>query len=220
MSIVSYFSSLNPLQLLKSLPGGVAQGLVWGIMAVGVYITFRILDVADLTVDGSFATGGVVAVMLILGGVPAYAALLAAFAAGLIAGLITSLLTTLLDIPAILSGILTQLALYSINLHIMGMKANVAISVDNYDLILSSRHINSSILVGLAFAAVVIVFLYWFFGTELGSAVRSTGANPAMSKAQGINTKIITILGLSLSIGFVELSGALSASSPPRPPAC
>lgn len=211
MSLVSYFSTLNPLQLLRQLPGGVAQGLIWGIMAIGVYITFRLLDIADLTVDGSFATGGVVTVMLILNGVPVPAAIAAAFVAGLLAGLITSILNTVLDIPAILAGILTQLALYSINLHIMGMKANVAVSVDKYNLILSSRYMNKAIVVGLCFFAVVVAVLYWFFGTELGSALRATGANRAMSKAQGINTKLIVVLGLCLENGLVALSGGLFA---------
>ena len=149
MSIAAYFSSLSLLKLLKNVPGGVAQGLIWGLMALGIYITFRLLDVADLTVDGSFTTGGACTVMLILAGWPAWAALLVALIAGLLAGFCTGMLHTKLGIPAILSGILTQFALYSVNLHIMGMAANKAVSVDKFDLVLSSRNIPSAIITGL-----------------------------------------------------------------------
>ena len=211
MSIAAYFSSLSLLKLLKNVPGGVAQGLIWGLMALGIYITFRLLDVADLTVDGSFTTGGACTVMLILAGWPAWAALLVALIAGLLAGFCTGMLHTKLGIPAILSGILTQFALYSVNLHIMGMAANKAVSVDKFNLILSSRNIPSAILTGLIIAAVLVALAYWYFGTEQGSALRSTGNNPAMSRALGINIDNMKVLGLSLSNGVVALSGGLMA---------
>ena len=211
MSIVAYFSSLSILKLLKNIPGGVAQGLIWGLMALGIYITFRLLDVADLTVDGSFTTGGACTVMLILAGWPAWAALLVALAAGILAGFCTGMLHTKLGIPAILSGILTQFALYSVNLHIMGMAANKAVSVDKYDLVLSSRNIPASIVTGLIIAAALVALAYWYFGTEQGSALRSTGNNAAMSRALGINIDNMKVLGLSLSNGVVALAGGLMA---------
>ena len=209
--MTAYFASLNLLKLAKNLPGGVSQGIIWGIMALGIYITFRLLDVADLTVDGSFTTGGAVTVMLILGGWPAWAALLAAMCAGLLAGMVTGLLHTKLGIPAILAGILTQFSLYSINLRIMGMSANKAVSVDKYHLLLSSRHIPAAILTGAIIALVLITLFYWYFGTEQGSALRATGNNPAMSRALGINIDNMKVLGLSLSNGIVALSGGLLA---------
>ena len=206
---MSFLSSL-----LNALPGAVAQGLIWGLMAIGVYITFRILDVADLTVDGSLATGGAVAVMLIRAGLNAWAALLCAFLAGMLAGFVTGLFHTVMGIPAILAGILTQLALFSMNLRIMGGKANQAINPDKYDLIVSLRNVKklsfeNPILVTLIFTAVVIALLYWFFGTEVGSGIRATGANPNMSRAQGINVDRNKVLGLMLSNGIVALSSAL-----------
>ena len=207
---MSYLASLNPMNLFGSLPGNIAQGLIWGLMALGVYITFRLLDFADLTVDGTFATGGAVTVVLILHGWSAPAALLVAVLAGLAAGLITGLLHTLLGIPPILAGILTQIALYSINLNIMGM-ANLAVSVDNYPLILSLRKVTQSILISLIFAAVIIAILYWYLGTEQGSSIRATGCNPAMSKAQGININFTKVLALAISNGLVGLSGGLMA---------
>ena len=211
MSIAAYFSSLSLLKLLKNVPGGVAQGLIWGLMALGIYITFRLLDVADLTVDGSFTTGGACTVMLILAGWPAWAALLVALIAGLLAGFCTGMLHTKLGIPAILSGILTQFALYSVNLHIMGMAANKAVSVDKFDLVLSSRNIPSAIITGVLIAAVLVALAYWYFGTEQGSALRSTGDNAAMSRALGINIDNMKVLGLSLSNGVVALAGGLMA---------
>ncbi len=207
--MAAYFASLNFLKLLKSMPGGVAQGLIWGLMALGLYITFRLLDVADLTVDGSFTTGGAVTVMLILAGWPAWAALVMAVLAGILAGLCTGLLHTRLGIPAILAGILTQLSLYSINLRIMGMSANKAVSVDKYHLILTSRNIPGSILTGALLALVLIAAFYWYFGTEQGSAIRATGANPAMCRALGINVDHMKVLGLAFSNGIVALSGGL-----------
>lgn len=204
------------IKLLNALPGAVAQGLIWGLMAIGVYITYRILDVADLTVDGSIATGGAVAAMLIIAGWNVWAALLAAFVVGMLAGLMTGLFHTFMGIPAILSGILTQLALYSINLRIMGNKANVALSVNKYELIVSSRNaraisLENPILLLVIFTVILIAALYWFFGTELGCSLRATGANKNMARAQGINTNINTVLGLMLSNGIVSLSGALLA---------
>ena len=211
MSITAYFASLSLLKLVKNLPGGVAQGLIWGLMALGVYITFRLLDVADLTVDGSFTTGGAVTVMLILAGVPAWAALLVAVLVGTLAGFCTGLLHTKLGIPAILAGILTQFSLYSINLRIMGMAANKAVSVDKFSLVLSSRSISSAILTGALIALALVAMFYWYFGTEQGSALRATGSNPNMSEAQGINVNRMKVLGLSLSNGIVALSGGLMA---------
>ena len=211
MSVSAYFSSLSLLKLVKNLPGGIAQGLIWGIMALGIYITFRLLDVADLTVDGSFTTGGAVTVMLILAGWPAWAALVIATLAGLLAGLVTGLLHTKLGIPAILAGILTQLALFSVNLHIMGMAANKAVSVDKYDLVLSLRYVPSAILTGALIALALVSILYWYFGTEQGSAIRATGNNPAMSRALGINIDNMKLIGLALSNGMVALSGGLMA---------
>lgn len=208
MDILTYFSSLNPLNLLSSLPGNIAQGIIWGIMALGVFITFRLLDFADLTVDGSFAAGGAVTVMLILAGVPAPVALLIAVAAGVLAGLVTGLLHTVFGIPGILAGILTQISLWSINLLVLS-GANKAVNVDKYTLIVSLRNVSSSIITALIFVAVLICLLYWYFGTEQGSAIRATGANPHMAKAQGINIDTMKVLALCLSNGLVALSGGL-----------
>ena len=202
-------------QLFNALPGSVSQGLIWGIMAIGVYLTYRILDVADLTVDGSFATGGVVAVVLILNGCNLWLAMLAAFIAGLLAGAITGLLHTLMGIPPILAGILTQLSLYSINLKIMG-KANQSINVNKTDLLVSLRWVkefalhNPLITVGIVLV-VLIALLYWFFGTEMGCSIRATGCNMNMSRAQGINTSFNKVLGIMISNGLVAFSGAFLA---------
>ena len=204
------------LSLLNAMPGAVTQGMLWGIMAIGVYLTFRILNVSDLTVDGSLATGGAVCVMLMRAGCNPWIALLCAFLAGMLAGLITGLLHTRCNIPAILSGILTQLALYSVNLRIMSGKANQPIGVDKYDLLVSQRYVRdltleNPILLVLIILAVVVGILYWFFGTEYGSALRATGANQNMARAQGIDTKIGITVGLMVSNGLVALSGALLA---------
>lgn len=206
--------------LINSMPGAVAQGLIWGVMAVGVYLTYKILDIADLTVDGSICTGGSVCVILTLNGCPMPAALIAAVVAGMLAGAVTGVLHTAFGIPAILSGILTQLALYSINLRIMGWgtqngsKSNLPISVDKYDLLVSSRYVrelslNNPLFAMVIFIVVIIAVLYWFFGTELGASLRATGANGNMARAQGINTDTNKVLGLMLSNGLVALSGAL-----------
>lgn len=209
MTISAYIASLSLLKLAKNLPGGIAQGLIWGLMALGVLITFRLLDVADLTVDGSFTLGAAVTVMLIIAGWPAWLAMLVAVIAGILAGLCTGLLHVKLGIPVILAGILTQFSLYSINLRIMGMAANKALSVDKYNLILSSRNITSAILTSLVIAFVLVCVFYWYFGTEQGSALRATGSNPAMSRALGIDIGAMKVLGLAISNGVVALSGGL-----------
>jgi len=200
--------SLNFADWLGALPGAASQGMVWGVMAIGLYITYRILDVADLTVDGSICTGGAVCAVLITSGVNVWVALLIAFIAGLLAGLLTGILHTFMGIPAILSGILTQLILWSANLKIMG-KANIALPIRNYDLILTQLEPVTSIFVLTGVIAVVIGALYWFFGTELGASLRATGNNLQMSQAQGVNTDFTKILGLMLSNGIVALAGAL-----------
>ena len=210
------------LAFINSLPGAVGQGLAWGIMAIGVYITYRILDIADLTVDGSLATGGAVCAIAITLGVNPWVAVLLAIAAGMLAGFVTGFFHTVCGIPAILSGILTQLALYSLNLRILALgsdattKATLPLSVDNQHLLLSSRYIralalNNPIWLLLVVVLVVIGGLYWFFGTELGSSLRATGANPNMARAQGINTNFSKVLALIVSNGLVAMSGALLA---------
>ncbi len=196
------------------MPGAIAQGLIWGIMAIGVYITYKVLDLADLTVDGTMATGGAVCVMLMMNGVNVWIALLCALIAGMAAGLLTGVFHTAMGIPPILSGILTQLSLYSINLAIMQFKANQGISVTKYDLIVSQRNVralslNNPIFIALIFVAVIIGLLYWFFGTEIGCSLRATGANEAMARAQGINTNTAKIIGLMISNGIVAVSSAL-----------
>ena len=202
--------------LINALPGAVSQGLVWGIMALGVYVTYRILDVADLTVDGSLATGGAVCVMLIRAGVNPWVALLAALVVGGLAGLVTALLHTKCGIPAILAGILTQLALYSVNLRILTGKANQPVSVDKYPLLVSQRYVRelslrNPILLIVVIIAFIIMVLYWFFGTEKGCSIRATGANKSMARANGINSDNDIILGLIISNALVALSGALIA---------
>ena len=222
---------------LNACPGAIGQGLIWGIMAIGVYVTFRILDVADLTVDGSLATGGVVCVMLLRANCNVWLAMLIAFIAGALAGLVTGLLHTKMGIPAILAGILTQLSLYSVNLWIMGFKANQPVSVDKYNLLVSQRYVRNfkdlsetlagmeggkfkyvlglifqnPIIVSLLFTVILIAVLYCFFGTEKGCSLRATGCNEGMAKAQGINTDNNKILGLAISNGIVAVSGAFIA---------
>ena len=202
------------MSLITALPGAAAQGLIWGIMAIGVYITFRILDIADLTVDGTLCTGGAVCIMMMLSGHNVWVSMLAATGAGLLAGLATGIFHTFMGIPAILAGILTQLSLYSINLKIMG-KANQAINVDNFNLLVSLRRVKgvaltqNTLFIVAIMIIILIAVLYWFFGTELGCSLRATGCNPSMSRAQGINTDRNKVLGLMLSNGLVALSGAL-----------
>ena len=200
--------------LLNAMPGAVAQGMIWGIMAIGLYITYSVLNFSDLTVDGTMATGGAVCIMLMMAGVNMWIALLCAVIAGMLAGLVTGLFHTAMGIPGILSGILTQLSLYSINLVIMGGKANQAVSVRKFDLIVSSRYVRelslqNPIFITLIVIVVLIAVLYWFFGREVGAALRSTGANEAMSRAQGLNTNLYKIIGLMISNGIVALSSAM-----------
>ncbi len=201
--------------LINALPGAAAQGLIWGIMAIGVYITYRILDVADLTVDGTLCTGAAVCLMMMLNGQNVWVALIGATLAGMLAGLATGIFHTFMGIPAILAGILTQLSLYSVNLKIMG-KANQAINVDKYDLLVSLRYVklpsfNNTIVVVAIITVITILILYWFFGTEIGCSLRATGCNGNMARAQGINTDVCKVLGLMISNGLVGLSGALLA---------
>ena len=200
---------MSLISLLNRLPGGIAQGLIWGVMALGVYITFRVLNESDLTVDGSFATGGAVAVICIKFGVSPIIALLISFVAGIICGCITGLVHTKLKIPAILSGILVQLALYPINLHIMDMHSNVAIGLDANNLLISIRNVPKTILVCSIIAIALIVIMYWYFGTEQGCAIRATGNSNHMATAQGININNMKIIGFALGNGLVALSGAM-----------
>lgn len=204
------------------MPGALSQGMIWGIMAIGVYLTYKVLNVSDLTVDGTLCTGAAVCVILTINGVPMWIALMLSIIAGMLCGFITGILNTKLGIPAILSGILTQLALYSINLHIMGFgsengaKANLPISVDNYNLLISSRYVReislrNPLFIILVFLILIIAILYWFFGTEIGCGLRATGTNEMMARAQGINTNSSKVLGIMISNGLVALSGALLA---------
>ncbi len=195
---------------LNSLPGAAAQGIIWGIMAIGVYITYKILDIADLTVDGTLGTGGAVMVLAMTSGISLPVSMLLAFVAGCIAGLVTGLLNTKFGIPAILAGILTQLGLYSINLRILG-GANLTLSSRKYKLLVNLGAIQSSLIICAIFTAVIIGILYWFFGTELGHSLRATGCNQSMARANGINTSRNQILGIILSNGIVALAGALLA---------
>lgn len=216
MTMSVYLSALSVTNLISRMPAAVAQGIIWGLMALGVFITFRLLDIPDMTVDGSFATGGAVTVMLLLAGMPAWAALLIAIIVGVLTGLCTGFLHTKLGIPAILAGILTQFALYSINLRIM-TKANQTASVQKFGMfwengngfLVSSLHITQAILIGLVIAAVIVALSYWYFGTEQGSALRATGNNPAMSRAQGVHIETMKVIGLGISNGIVALAGGL-----------
>lgn len=205
---------MNVISLLNAMPGAVAQGLIWGIMAIGVYITYKILDVADLSVDGTMCTGGAVCIAMLMKDKPMWFALLMAVIAGLLAGLATGVLHTAMGIPAILAGILTQLGLYSVNLKIMG-KANLPINNQKYNLLVSLLYVKgvpiykNTILVVVIALAVIIGILYWFFGTELGCSLRATGSNPNMSRAQGINTDVNKVLGLMISNAIVAFASAL-----------
>ena len=205
---------MNLMSLVNAIPGTVAQGLIWGIMAIGVYITFRILDIADLTVDGTMCTGGAVCIMMLMAGHNIWVSMLAAAGAGMVAGLVTGIFHTFMGIPAILAGILTQLSLYSVNLKIMG-KSNQPVNVDKYPLLVSLRFIKNvpvyknTILIVAVIIVVLIAALYWFFGTELGCGIRATGCNAHMSRAQGINTDLNKVIGLMLSNALVAFSSAL-----------
>ena len=208
------------VSFINALPGAISQGLIWGIMAIGLYITYRVLEVSDMTVDVSFCTGGCTCVMLMLAGCNVWVAMLGAFVAGMLTGLVTGFFHTKCGIPAILAGILTQLGLWSVNLAILGMKANQGLNVNNYDLLVSLRYLQDVskgtrpiwshpiVVVGLVTAGVIAI-LYWFFGTELGASIRATGANQNMARAQGINTSLNVVLGLVVANGLVALSGAL-----------
>lgn len=202
--------------LFNAMPGAVAQGLIWGIMAMGLYITYRVLNISDLTVDGTLCTGGAVCVMMLMNGHSMAVSIFVAILAGMAAGLVTGLFHTFMGIPAILAGILTQLSLYSVNLKIMG-KANQAINPRNYDLLVTLKNIKNvpfyqnTIFVVIIFVVLLIAAYYWFFGTELGCSLRATGNNLNMSRAQGINTSFNQVLGLMISNGIVALSGALLA---------
>ena len=195
---------------ISAIPGAVGLGLIWGIMAIGVYITFRVLDFADLTVDGTLATGGAVLVISMMNGMNVWVALLFAFLAGCMAGLVTGVLNTLLGIPPILAGILTQLALYSINLRILG-KSNQALSIYKYHVLASMTDITKAIIIVAIFVIAIIAILYWFFDTELGHSIRATGCNQNMARANGININLTKIVALVLSNGLVALAGSLFA---------
>ena len=209
--MLMYLASLNPIALFRSCPGGIAQGLIWGIMALGVFITFRMLNFADLTVDGSFATGGAVCIMLLLQGWNPEIALFFSFLAGVACGLVTGIFHTVFGIPDILAGILTQISLWSINLvNILG-KANQAINAGTMKLRITSNFIYMprTILILFICCAVIVVIMYWYLGTEHGTALRATGINPQMTRAQGINTDVMKVVGLALSNGLVALSGGM-----------
>ena len=208
--MAGYFGSLKPQALLNQLPGGIAQGLIWGIMALGVYLTFRMLDVADLTVDGSITTGAAVCVMLVMNGMDYQLALVISFLAGVLCGLATGLLHTVLGIPAILAGILTQISLYSINLNIMG-RATQTLNINKYSFLFTSnsKFLPRTILLVFLVCVVLIAILYWYLNTEHGSSLRATGINAQMARAQGINTKVMTVVGLALSNGLVAFCGGI-----------
>ena len=210
-SIIPVICAQDIMSLVRALPGSAAQGLIWGIMAIGVFITYKILNFADLTVDGTMGTGGAVTVMLILAGYEPVVAVAMALIAGMLAGLITGILHTVLGIPDILAGILTQISLYSINLNIAQGRANQAVSVDAYRLIISGRDITATVATVLIIIVVIIAILYWFFGTELGFTIRSTGGNENMSRAQGISTASAKVIALVISNGLVGFAGGLLA---------
>ena len=194
--------------IIAAIPGATAQGLVWGVMALGVYVTYKLLDIADLTVDSSLCTGGATSAVLILMGMHPLLSLVFAVFAGMLAGLVTGFLHTRLRIPAILAGILTQLGLYSINLRIMGKSSVVLL---RQPVVISLGNIPMALLIGVLVAAAVVAVMYWFFGTELGCAIRATGNNRKMVRAQGVNTDTMKIIGLVLSNGLVGLAGGLLA---------
>lgn len=200
--------------LLSVMPGAVAEGLIWGIMGIGVYITYKIMDIADLSVDGTMGLGGAVCTMMLLSGKPMWMCLLVSLLAGMLAGLATGFFHTVMGIPAILAGIITQFGLYTVNLKILG-GANKAIPNQKYDMLVSSGNLKgvpfyqNTIFVLAIFAIIIIAVLYWFFGTERGASLRATGGNPNMSRAQGINTNVNKVLALMISNGIVALASAL-----------
>ena len=199
------------LAYLSSLPGAVVLGLIWSIMALGVFISYKVLDIPDLTVDGSFATGGAVCAVIIVNGGSFWLGILLGFIAGVLCGLITGLLHTFLGIPPILAGILTQLSLWSINLKIMGSRANQSVSARTLSVLFSGLNIYDALWKIAIIVILLVILFYIFFGTQLGASIRATGNNPRMSRAQGINTKFNIVLGLMISNGVVALSGALLA---------
>lgn len=199
------------MAFLNALPGAVAEGLIWGLMGIGVYLSFKILNIADMTVDGSICTGGCVCAVLLANGLPIWLSVVAAFIAGALAGLVAGLLNTALGIPSILAGILTQLMLYSVNLTILGGKSLVAIDPRANKLLVHMSNNPSAIIVMGIFVAATIIGLWLFFYTEFGLTIKSTGDNPDMSRAQGVNVKLTQVLGLSISNGIVALSGSLLA---------
>jgi putative ABC transport system permease protein len=195
-------------QLFNALPSAISLGLIWGIMAIGLYITNKILDISDLTVDGSIVTGAAVCTMLMMDGTDPWVAMLVSMLAGALCGLVTGFLHTVFDIPAILAGILTQLALWSVNLKILG-QANRPLSARNFPVIITQMQSKDAIVMLVIIAVAIIALLYWFFGTELGCSIRATGCNLNMSRAQGINTSVNKVIGLMISNAFVALAGAL-----------
>ena len=209
---------MNIAGILLAMQGAVSQGVLWGIMVLGVYITYKILDIADLTVDGSFALGGCVCALLVVDkGLDPLLALGLATLAGMIAGAVTGVLHTIFDIPAILAGILTQIGLWSVNLRVMGKSNTPLLKVDTiFSRIVDMSGMKQSavsLVIGVLIAILIIAFLYWFFGTELGSTLRATGNNENMIRALGVNTKYTKLLALTLSNGLVGLSGALVCQS-------
>jgi len=199
------------MAFLYAMPGAAAQGLIWGLMAVGVYISYKILDIADLTVDGSICTGACVCAMLLAAGVPLWLCMVLAFLAGALAGIVTGLLHTALGIPSILAGILTQLMLYSVNLSILGGKSLVAIDPRANHLLVHMSNNGASLISLVLIAAATIICLWLFFYTEIGLTLKSTGDNPHMSTAQGVNVKLNKVIGLALANGIVALAGSLLA---------
>ena len=205
------------MSVLLAMQGALSQGVLWGLMALGVYITYRILDIADLTVDGSFATGGAVCAVCVVNGVDPILALLLATIAGAVAGFVTGFLHTKCEIPAILAGILTQIGLYSINLRIMGRSNTPLLKSETLFKNISEMTGLSStwtaLIIGIIVSVVIVAILYWYFGTEIGSAIRATGNNEQMVRALGVNTSVTKILGLMIGNALISLSGALVTQS-------
>ena len=199
------------MAFLYALPGAVAEGLIWGLMAIGVYISYKILDIADLTVDGSICTGACVCAVLLGLGVPVWICVPVAFLAGALAGVVTGLLHTVLGIPSILAGILTQLMLYSVNLVILGGKSLMAVDHRAATLLVHMSDNPRSILSMVIMIAAVIIILWQFFYTEVGLTLKSTGDNPDMSRAQGIDVNRNKVIGLAIANGLVAMAGAMLA---------